>query len=84
MRQYFPGRLLTEEPEAGEKLLGKELWLFPSGKVAGFLNLVVVDEVGVGTLRPASGRLVEFVGKHAHGNWSGTHLGVKKASLFFQ
>jgi len=49
--------------------------------VAALLSLVVVDEVGIGTLRPTSGGLVEFVREHAHGNWDGDALGTEKGEL---
>jgi hypothetical protein len=82
-RRHFSSRLLAEGPEAGAKLFGKELRLFPRGEVAALLNLVVVDEVGIGTLRPTSGGLVEFVGEHAHGNWNGDALRTEKGELVF-
>ena len=42
-----------------------------------FVELVVMDEFGIGTLRPTPRRRIELVGKDAHGNRDGNSLGVE-------
>jgi hypothetical protein len=44
-------------------------------------HLVVVDEIGIGPLRPVPGRLVEFVREDAHGGWDFDALGTEKGEL---
>jgi hypothetical protein len=44
-------------------------------------HFVVVDEIGEGPLRPAPGRLVEFVREDAHGSWDFDALGTEKGEL---
>ncbi len=45
------------------------------------LDLVVVDEIGIRTLRPIPRRLVEFVREDAHGSWDFDALGTEKGEL---
>ena len=49
--------------------------------MAAFVELVVVDELGIRPLRPAPRGLIELVGKDAHGNRDGDVLGAKKREL---
>jgi hypothetical protein len=49
--------------------------------VAAPVDLVVVDEVRVGALRPALRRLVLLAGKDGHGHGDGDALGVEEATL---
>jgi hypothetical protein len=51
--------------------------------VAAFVDLVVMDELGIGTLGPAARGLVLLAGKDAHGHRNGDALGVEKATLIF-
>ena len=51
--------------------------------MAALIDLVVVDEVGVGPLGPAPRRLILLAGKHAHGHRDGDALGVEEATLVF-
>ena len=48
-------RLFPERPEARADLFGQELRLFPGGEVPALFQLVVVDELGIGPLRPVRG-----------------------------
>src|SRR5215468_12754106 len=74
---------LAKRPEARANLFGKELWLFPGREVAALVDLVVVDEVGVGPLGPAPRRLILLAGKDAYGHRDGDALGVEEAALVF-
>ena len=66
--QTFEDRHLAKRPEPRADLVGEELRLLPGGEVAALVDLVEVDEVGVGLLRPAPRRLILLAGKDAHGN----------------
>src|SRR5258708_15499644 len=77
----FLDRLLPKRPEARAKLFGKELRLFPGGEMTALRHLVVVDEIGIGPLRPVPRRLVEFVREDAHGSWHFDALGTEKSEL---
>src|SRR5882757_6590629 len=77
----FLDRLLPKRPEAHAKLFGKELRLFPGGEMAALLHLVVVDEIGIGPLRPLPRRLVEFVREDAHGSRDLDALGTEEGEL---
>ena len=44
----------SQRPEGRSHLRGEQLRLFPRGKVAAFVDLVEVDELGMGLLGPAS------------------------------
>ena len=48
-----------------------------------FVDLVVIDELGIGSLGPASRVLICLAGKDAHGHRNGDALGVPKATLIF-
>src|SRR5215468_573415 len=72
---------LAKRPEARANLFGQELWLFPGGEVVALLDLVEVDEVGVGPLGPGPGGLVELVREDADGRRDGDALDVEEAEL---
>src|SRR5687768_11763870 len=74
---------LPQRFERRAYLYREELWLFPGGEVTAFVELVVIDELGVGPLRPASRGLILFAREYAHGNGNGDALGVEKATLVF-
>src|SRR5215211_1248957 len=57
--------LLAQGSEGGAEFGGEELWLLPGGEVVALVDLVVVDEVGIGLFGPAPGGLIELVGEHA-------------------
>ena len=40
--------ILPKRPERGAEFLGEELRLLPGGEVAALVDLVVIDEVGIG------------------------------------
>ena len=48
-----------------------------------FVDLVVVDELGIRPLCPTPRRLILLAGKDAHGHRDGDALGVEKAALVF-
>src|SRR5882672_5053438 len=58
---------VAERPETRANLFGKELRLFPGSEMTALFHLVVVDEIGIGPLRPVPRGLVEFVREDAHG-----------------
>src|SRR5262244_147636 len=73
----------AECAERRADLFGEELRLFPGGEVAAPVDLVVVDEVGVGPLGPAARRLILLAGEDARGHRDGHALGVEEAELVF-
>src|SRR5580698_7367236 len=74
-------RLFPKRPEAGAKLFSKELRLFPGSEMAALCYLVVVDEIGIGPLRPAPRCLVEFVRKDTDSGWDFDALGTEEGQL---
>src|SRR5215472_1204459 len=78
-RPWVPG--LAQCPERRADLFGEQLRLFPGGEVAALVDLVVVDEVGVGPFGPAPRCLILLAGKDAHGHRDGDALGVEEAAL---
>src|SRR5262245_3565808 len=69
----------TQRTEPGAHLLTEELRLLPRCEVAALVDFVEVDEVGVGLLDPAPGRLIRLVGKDAHRDGDGDAFRVPKA-----
>src|SRR5580658_5011173 len=67
----------AQRPEPGSHLRRKDLRLLPGGEMTAFVEPVVVDELGIGPLRPAPRRWIEFVGEDAHGNRDGDALDVE-------
>src|SRR5947209_20492650 len=57
--------LSSKWAECGPKLLRENLWLFPSCKMPAFRETVVVRQLGICFLRPATWRCVNLVGEHA-------------------
>jgi hypothetical protein len=51
--------------------------------VAALVNLVVIDELVICTLRPASRRLIVLAGKGTYGSWDGNVGGVVKVDVTF-
>src|SRR5918998_777694 len=74
---------LTQRSEPRAELLGEQLGLFPGCEVTTLVDLVEVDQVGVGLLGPAPRGLICLAGKDAHGHRDGDALGVEKATLIF-
>src|SRR5207247_8439169 len=65
----------AQRSERRPQLLGEELRLFPGGKVPPFVELVVIDELGICPLRPAPRRRDDVVRKNAYRNRYGDVLG---------
>jgi len=66
---------LAKRPEPYAHLIHQQLRLFPRRKVPALVELVVMDEPGIGPLRPAPRRMVLLVGKDAHRNGDRDVLG---------
>src|SRR5262245_691709 len=77
-----PSRLvLPQGPEPGAHLACEEFGLFPGGEVAALVDLVEVDEVGIGPLRPAARVLVLLAREDGRGDGGGDAFGVEEAAL---
>src|SRR5215213_4627101 len=74
---------VAQRAEARADLVAEELRLLPGREVPALVELVVVDEIGIGLLRPAPRDLIELVRKDAHGYRDGHALWVEKAELVF-
>src|SRR6476469_604998 len=57
---------LSQRFESCTQVCDQKLRLLPCGKVATFVELVIIDEFRIRLLCPASRCLVEFFGKSAH------------------
>src|SRR5687767_11796542 len=57
---------LPQRPEAGANLVDHQLGLFPRGKVPAFIELVVMNQFWICSLRPAPRSRIELVGENAH------------------
>src|SRR5438105_14450594 len=73
----------AEGSEASPDFFREGLRLLPGGKVAALFELVVMNELGVGALRPALRSLVELFGKRADGDRNGNMLRSKERKLAF-
>src|SRR5215475_14440578 len=71
----------AQRPECGTDFLGEKLWLLPRGEVPALVELVVVDEVGIGLLSPTPRGFVELVGEDAYGSWDGYALDGEEGEL---
>src|SRR5215218_6077439 len=74
---------LAKRPECGSDFFREQLRLLPRGEVAALVDLVEVDQVGVGLLCPAARGLILLAGKDAHGYRNGDALGVEEATTIF-
>ena len=72
---------LPQRLECGAQLGAEQFRLFPSRKVSTFIDLIVVDELGICPLSPIPRRLVEFVREDAHGSRNGDALGTEEGEL---
>ena len=70
-------------PERGSELGREELRLLPGREVPAVGQAVVVEELGVGSFRPALWGRVDLVGKGAHGHRYGDALRGEKGQLAF-
>src|SRR5215217_2581483 len=67
----------AKRSKARADLVDEQLRLFPGGEVPALVELVVVDQLGIGVLSPAARRLIELVGEDAHGHRDVHALGVE-------
>src|SRR5215213_9618094 len=74
---------LAQRPEARANLVCEEVRLFPRREVPAPGDLVVVDEVRVGPLRPTPRGLILLAGKDAHGRRDGDTFGIEETALVF-
>src|SRR5438067_13585823 len=75
---------LAERPEGRADLGGEELRLLPGCKVVAPVDLVEVNELGVGFLSPTARRLVELSREDATAAGNLVALASKKPSSFSQ
>jgi hypothetical protein len=73
--------MLVHGPERGPDLVREQRRLLPCGEVAALVDLVVIDEVGIGPLRPTPRGLILLSGKDAQGHRDGDALRVEEAAL---
>src|SRR5204863_2982811 len=73
----------TQRSEPLADLVDEQLGLLPGSKMPALVELVVVDEIGIGLLRPTPRHLIELVRKDAHGYGDGDALWVAEAELVF-
>ena len=76
-------QLLAQRPERGAELAGEQLRLLPRREVAPFVDLVVIEELGIGPLGPAPRSLILLAGEDGHRHRNRDALGVEKAALVF-
>ena len=69
--------------ERRPQLCGEQLRLFPRGEVAAFVELVVIDKLGIGLLGPTLRALIKLVGECADGDGDGDVFGVEEGELIF-
>jgi hypothetical protein len=74
---------LAQGLERCSELRTEELRLLPGRKVPAFVELVVVDEVGIGPLGPTPRGLIELVRKGAHGHRDRDTFRGEKGQLAF-
>src|SRR5215204_2399904 len=70
---------LAKRPERGPHLGREELRLLPGREVVALVDLVEVDEVGIGLLGPTARRLIELTREDAHGGRNRGALDVEEA-----
>src|SRR5262245_17818225 len=75
--------LRAQRSEAGTNFLAEQLWLLPGGKMPAFVELVVVDQVGVRALRPRARAEIDLVREAAHSNRDGHPFRGKVRELVF-
>src|ERR1700722_55441 len=75
---------MTKRFEGGAKFLTEEFRLFPGREVAAFVELVVMDQVGIGPLCPTPRSLVELVWEDTYGRRNGDAFDSKEGNLVFE
>src|ERR1051325_2072322 len=76
-------RYAAQGPERRPELGREELRLLPRREVPAFVDLVVVDELGIRLLGPAPRRLILLAWKDRHGYRDLDAFDVEKAALIF-
>src|SRR5262245_15467581 len=71
----------AQRSQARANLLRKELRLFPGSEVAALVELVVVNELGIRSLHPASRGWIKLIRKDADGNRDGDAFDTEKAEI---
>jgi hypothetical protein len=72
---------MTKRVEGGAKFLAEQFRLFPGREVTAFVELVVVDQIGISPLRPTPWSLVQLVREDAHGNRDGDAFDSEERNL---
>ena len=75
--------LFAQRPVSRSEFSTEEFRLFPVREVVALVELVVMDELGIGPLRPTSRSLIELVREHAHGHRDGDVLWGKIVERIF-
>ena len=73
--------VVSELAEPGPDLGDEQLRLLPGGEVPALVELVVVDELGIGRSAQLPRHCVELVGEDAHGHRDRDALRVEEAEL---
>src|SRR5205823_3225650 len=73
----------SEGTEGGTELGRKEFRLLPRREVTAFIEPVVVDELGIGFLRPTPRGLIQLLWKSTHGSRDGDVLRGEERELAF-
>src|SRR5688500_5633158 len=71
----------AQRSKAGADLFHEQLRLLPGGEVPALVELVVMEQLGIGLLRPAPRHLIELVREDAHGYRDVHALRVEEAEL---
>src|SRR5215203_278746 len=75
--------VLAQRSQASANLFHEQLRLLPGREVPAFVELVVMDEVGIGLLCPTPRHLIEIARKDAYRYRDGDALRVEEAVLVF-
>src|SRR6202011_948388 len=75
---------LAQRLERRTKLGHEDLWLFPGRKVPAFVELVVMNELGIGFFCRTPRSWIQLVRKRAHGNGDGNAFDTEKRQLVFR
>src|SRR5260370_9880203 len=73
----------AQGPEPRAQLVAEEFGLLPGGEVAAFVDLVVMDELGVSPFYPTPRSCIDLIREDAHGNRDGDVLRGKEGLLVF-
>src|SRR3954462_6154313 len=73
-----------QRSESGSQLLTEDLRLFPRREVPALRQLVVMDELGIGPLRPTPRSLVDLLRKDTYGSRNGDAEVIEEGALVFR